>query len=488
MLFNTYIFVLLFLPLSLAGYYLLNRLNIQVAKAYLLGMSLWYYAYFNLSYLPIIVLSILINYGANRVIMKATSKRLRLAALVLALLINLGALFYYKYYDFFVSNINAVFGTGFLLKKLVIPLGISFFTFQQLSYVIDSYQGTVPDYNFLDYALFVTFFPQLIAGPIVTHDEIVPQFADTTKKRIIPENFSKGLMAFSFGLAKKVLLADTFGRVVTWGWGDIAALDSTNAILVMLAYTFQIYFDFSGYCDMASGIGLMFNIEIPMNFNSPYRSVTITEFWKRWHITLTRFFTRYVYIPLGGNRKGTARTYLNIFIVFLVSGIWHGANWTFWLWGALHGLFSLLTRAAKPVVSRIPRAIGWLITFIFVNITWIYFIAPSIGAANTVIRQIFAFNFGPVNPAVVEAFMLPEISALGRLLAGLGANLLGAAPWLPMAAFFAFGLFAVLFMKNTNERIDSFKPGAGISVASSLLLVASVFSLSEVSVFLYFNF
>ena len=219
-----------------------------------------------------------------------------------------------------------MFGTDFALRGVVLPLGISFFTFQQMSYVIDAYRGEVSQYNLLHYASFVSYFPQLVAGPIVTHDELIPQFLDEEKKRFRWESFSPGLFLFAMGLGKKVLVADLFGRAANWGFGNIAALDSTNAILVMLAYTFQVYFDFSGYCDMANGLGRMMNLELPVNFDSPYKAATITEFWDRWHKTLTRFFTRYIYIPLGGNRRGRLRTYLHVMIVFLVSGIWHGAH------------------------------------------------------------------------------------------------------------------------------------------------------------------
>ena len=197
------------------------------------------------------------------------------------------------------------------------------------------------------YASFVTFFPQLIAGPIVTHDELIPQFIDEKKKRINWDNIAKGIYIFTIGMFKKVILADTFGNAVNWGFQNIAELDTSNALIVMLAYTMQIYFDFSGYCDMALGIGKMLNIELPLNFNSPYKALRITEFWDRWHITLTRFLTKYVYIPLGGNRRGRLRTYFNILIVFLISGIWHGANWTFILWGGVHGVFVILTRHFK---------------------------------------------------------------------------------------------------------------------------------------------
>ncbi|MEG1524370.1 MAG: MBOAT family O-acyltransferase [Clostridia bacterium] len=412
-------------------------------------------------------------------------KHVRLAFLILAILLNIGVLFYFKYYGFFIENINKLFGQSFTFENLVLPLGISFFTFQQLSYVIDSYSGTVPQYGFVDYALFVTFFPQLIAGPIVTHDEIVPQFADLSKKSLNYDNLARGMMAFAFGLAKKVLIADIFGNAVNWGFSNTMILDTTNTILVMLAYTIQIYFDFSGYCDMAIGIGLMFNIDIPMNFNSPYKALTITDFWKRWHITLTRFFTRYVYIPLGGSQKGIIRTYLNIFLVFLVSGLWHGANWTFVLWGVLHGVACILTRIFSKPIKKLHPAFNWLFTFGFVNVTWIYFRASSIGEANGIIKNLAELDFGAINQELVNCFNLFEFKSILDIL---HVDWLNGYPYLFMVLFYAFAFVAILTMKNTTERIKSFRPTVIMAILCVTLMAWSIISFSSVSTFLYFNF
>lgn len=338
MLFNSYIFVLCFLPVCITGWFALNHIKkFVLAELFLLGMSLWFYGFFNMDYLYIIIISMLFNYAVYKVLLRYDSWYVRNTALVVAVFFNIGLLFYFKYYDFFVENINYVFRSDFTLHYLVLPLGISFFTFQQLSFIIDTYKKEVGNYNFLTYALFVTYFPQLIAGPIVTHDELVPQFADESRKALNWSNLSRGFYLFVLGLAKKVLIADTFGNAANWGFANISELDSVNAVLVMLSYTIQIYFDFSGYSDMAIGIAKMMNIDLPINFNSPYKSLTITEFWDRWHITLTRFFTKYIYIPLGGSRKGKIRAYINTIIIFLISGLWHGANWTFIVWGGYTG-------------------------------------------------------------------------------------------------------------------------------------------------------
>ncbi len=243
--------------------------------------------------------------------------------------INLGILFFFKYFDFFLTNINKLFSQSFSYLNIILPLGISFYTFQQISYVADVYKGNAQAYNFIDYALFVTFFPQLIAGPIALHTEMVPQFQNKKNYAINTDNLAEGIYDFSCGLAKKVLIADKLGQAVDAGFASIENLTTGTAWIVMLAYTLQIYLDFSGYCNMADGIAKMFNFTLPVNFNSPYRSKSIPEFWQRWHMTLGRFLRQYIYFPLGGNRKGKFRTYLNTLVVFLISGLWHGANWTF---------------------------------------------------------------------------------------------------------------------------------------------------------------
>lgn len=400
------------------------------------------------------------------------------------LLMNIGIIIYYKYYAFFIENINFVFKTDYPVIRLLLPLGISFFTFQQVSFLIDSYKGKVPNYALLDYALFVTYFPQLIAGPIVLHNELVPQFADSKKKHFNSCNFSQGIYAFAFGLAKKVLLADSFGKIVDWGFSNITSLGFTNGWLVMLAYTFQIYFDFSGYCDMATGIGKMMNIDLPINFSSPYKANNIVDFWKRWHMTLTRFFSTYVYIPLGGNRKGKVCTYLNIFLVFLVSGLWHGANWTFVAWGAVHGFASLLTRRFKSIIDRWHPAFQWLSTFIFVSLTWILFRAESISQALVFYKQLFGMKMQAINAIVLRAFRFPEFSLLLRKIPIVGKYLLSNITYIA----FLFALLASINMKNTNERIMNFKPNIIKSIFTAGLMFWCVVSLSGVTSFLYWNF
>ncbi len=477
MLFNSYVFMLAFLPLTLLIYFLLGRLpeRIQLNKLFLVLASFVFYGYNNPSYVPIIVCSILVNYALSQLMLRAEKKAVRLPLMLLGLLLNLGVLFYFKYHDFFAENMNAFLGTSWTLYHLALPLGISFFTFQQLSYVIDSYRRTVPRYNILDYALFVTFFPQLVAGPIVLHSEIVPQFADKKNRHFNFDNFAPGLYAFALGLFKKVIVADTFGIAVEAGFADALSLNTAEAWFVAIGYTLQLYFDFSGYCDVATGVGLMFNIKIPLNFNSPYKSLNIREFWQRWHITLSRFLTNYIYFPLGGNRKGTLRTYVNLMVVFLASGLWHGAGWLFLLWGLMHGVASVLYRIFRRQYDDLHPALQWILTFGFVIVAWVFFRATSMADALAIIKSMLMMDFGPIRSSITSAFALP-----GGIRPGYNAIF--------MMAWYVLSLFACLGMKNTYEKTMAFKPTIWNALMTVVLILYVTLSLSNVSVFLYFNF
>ena len=477
MLFNSYVFMLAFLPLTLLVYFLLGRLpeRIPLNKLFLVLASFVFYGYNNPNYVPIILTSILVNYALSQMMLSSERKLIRLPLMLLGLGLNLGVLFYFKYHDFFASNMNAFFGTNWALYRLALPLGISFFTFQQLSYVIDSYRRTVPRYNILDYALFVTFFPQLVAGPIVLHSEIVPQFADSKNRHFNFDNFAPGLYAFALGLFKKVIVADTFGIAVEAGFADALSLNSVEAWFVAIGYTLQLYFDFSGYCDVATGVGLMFNIKIPLNFNSPYKSMNIREFWQRWHITLSRFLTSYIYFPLGGSRKGMVRTCINLMIVFLASGLWHGAGWLFLLWGLMHGAASVLYRIFRKQYDALHPALQWIMTFGFVIIAWVFFRATSMADAMAIVKSMFMMDFGPIRNSITSAFALP-----GGIRPGYNAIF--------MMAWYALSLLACLGMKNTYEKTMAFKPTLINAFMTVILILYVTLSLSNVSVFLYFNF
>ncbi|MCR4648704.1 MAG: MBOAT family protein [Lachnospiraceae bacterium] len=511
MLFNSYIFILIFIPLCLIGYFLFNHIKqYTVAQCFLLGMSLWFYGYFNIKYLAIIVASILINYILYILIgrFRETSKGKIFTFLGIA--VNLGILGFFKYTDFFLDSINHVFKTNIPLLHILLPLGISFFTFQQISFIADTYKGEVKKYSFIHYASFVAFFPQLIAGPIVTHDELITQFLDESKKKFDPFNFSKGLFMFTIGLSKKVLIADVFGSVVNYGYVAPERLNTLSAWIVILSYTFQIYFDFSGYCDMAVGLAKMFNLDLPINFNSPYKSATIEDFWDRWHMTLTRFFTRYVYIPLGGNRKGKARTLLNVFIVFLLSGFWHGAGWTFVIWGMMHGILVILTKLIrKPLdkfngifsgfsyaelpkripdlfaefLKKIPGMITWIPTFFLVNMTWVFFRAESVKDALFMLKKAFTLNTTPLDTILINAFKTKEITQLMNF-TGLEYKF----PNLPAYAFILLAFVIAVALPNSKKMFDKFKPNVLTLIFTIVFFTWSFLSLSGVSTFLYFNF
>lgn len=471
MLFNSFVFIFAFLPLCLMLYFGLNKLGYyQVAKGVLVTFSLYFYAYFNISYLPIIITSILVNYSIGRLLSASTFQIRRKLFLWLGVGFNVGLLGYFKYYDFFITNLNVVFQTNHALKHILLPLGISFFTFQQLAYIIDNYRKSVIIPNFLDYCNFVTFFPQLIAGPIVLPREVLPQFENPKNRLIRYKNLFDGLYIFSIGLAKKVLIADSIVVFVNAGFsGVFNHLTIAEAWLVSLSYTFQLYFDFSGYCDMAIGIGRMFNIRLPQNFNIPYVSQNFQDFWKRWHMTLNRFLSQYLYFPLGGSRKGEVRTYTNTLIIFLVSGLWHGAGWTFVIWGFLHGIGVVTNRLWKKTGYILPRLLAILTTFFFVNILWILFRADNVAQAHVIIQSMFDNT---------DLILRPEFKSRLWSIFPNRVNFI----LLIMAALFSF------FGPTTYQYMSKKRHYVAKSIIIIILLISCIFLLSRISTFLYFNF
>lgn len=462
MLFNSFEFIFVFLPIVFILYFALTKIHPIGGMLLLLAASLFFYAWWNPAYLGLLVSSILVNYSVGTGMMKGTRHRKFL--LVLGILFNVGLLGYFKYTDFFIENVNALVGTNFQLLHLLLPLAISFYTFQQIAYLVDIYKGKVEDNRFINYAVFVSFFPQLIAGPIVHHSEVMGQFADSSKKRMHAENIAKGLFIFSLGLFKKVAIADTFAVWANEGYANVGALTTSEAWMTSLAYTFQLYFDFSGYSDMAIGLALLFNIALPINFNSPYKAVSIQDFWRRWHITLSRFLTAYLYIPLGGSRKSIPRTYVNIFIIFFVSGIWHGAGWTFVIWGTLHGLAMIVHRFWSQKGFRLPMLIAWFITFQFVNATWVFFRALTVEDALIVLNK------------------MADISAITEPLAVFSAQPSELAIYTLGAAVLAF------FVKNSFAWMQDLKPNPAYALLAGGMFLYVALKLQQVSEFLYFNF
>lgn len=487
MLFNSYIFIFLFFPLTFLGYYGLNYIRKErAALSFLLVMSLLFCGYGNIYYPITLIISILINFGIASIIFKISDHHQKQLLLGLGITLNAGILLFLKYYNFFIQNINTLFQARLPLLELILPLGISFYTFQQISYLVDVYRGECDKYSFLDYALYISLFPKLTQGPIAHHSEIIPNLHHPEGHKINYENLCKGIYAFALGLAKKVLIADSFAKVVNVGYGNIHELNTPSAALVIVCYSLQIYFDFSGYCDMACGIGSMLNIKLPVNFNSPYKAESISDFWDRWHMTLTRFFTRYLYIPLGGSRRGKARTYLNTMIVFLVSGLWHGANWTFLLWGALHGIVMVIEKMTNISSLKLPRWMKIGITFLLVTFAWSLFRADSIQDARLLWQQLFHGGFGSLYQPITDTFQdLVEISVLYRV--GLG-KVMSSYPWLAVTTFTLLTLVGCFTMKNTQEKMAHLTLSSKKLLTVVVLLFWSILSLSEITEFLYFNF
>ncbi|PHS55792.1 MAG: membrane-bound O-acyltransferase family protein [Sulfurimonas sp.] len=489
MLFNSYEFIFVYLLITFFIYFYLNHKRLtEASKAFLVFSSLFFYSWWNVSYLPIILSSILFNYViGNSLVKEKKSKFSKKALLTFGIILNIALLAYFKYTDFLINNFNFIFNTNSELLHLVLPLAISFFTFQQIAYLVDSYRQETKEYNLLNYALFVTFFPQLIAGPIVHHKEMMPQFEKIKNKVKNYKNISAGLFIFSIGLFKKVVIADSFAVWATSGFDIATTLNLFEAWATSLSYTFQLYFDFSGYTDMAIGLALLFNIKLPINFNSPYKATNIQDFWRRWHITLSRFLKDYIYIPIGGNKKGGYITYSNLMITFLLGGLWHGAAWTFVFWGFLHGCALVIHRIWGKLGLKLWTWLAWLITFNFINITWVFFRAKGWEDAIKVISSMFSFdNVVLPNQLSVKLVFLKQYGIeFGNFLQNLTSN--GTESKILIVSLMFILLFTLL-NKNSNQILKSFNPTKSTALLSILFLVISILKFNEYSEFLYFRF
>lgn len=406
MLFSSPEFIFYFLPIVFVSYLLLVRWGGKSASgAFLAAASLFFYAWWKPIYLPLILASIGVNYALTRffLVNPELSIGRRKLWLTVGIVFNLGLLGYFKYSWFVVETAAAIVGSDFRIEPLLLPLAISFFTFQQIAFLVDAWKGEVKEFRFSNYVLFVSFFPQLIAGPIVHHREMMPQFEDEKRARWPGwQNLEQGLRIFLIGLGKKLILADSLAIYANAGWGDANELQLWAAWATTLCYTFQLYFDFSGYSDMALGAARFFGIHLPINFNSPYKARNIQDFWSRWHMTLSRWLKEYLYIPLGGNRKGSLLTYRNLFLTFLLGGIWHGAGWTFVIWGALHGVGCIVHRFWSKLGKTIPLPIGWVMTFFYVHIGWVFFRASNVGDAWAMLKAMFGLNGVEAIPPMTE--------------------------------------------------------------------------------------
>ena len=478
--YSTYLFILVALPLTVCGYYLFARLGRKAANLFLIGASLCLYAYGGWKGLLWLCVSI----GVNSLLLPAMKrwKKGTKALLWLGIAFHVGLLFVFKYLNFAAQTVNLMLRTAIYPPSLALPLGISFFTFQQIAYLVDASRGQREGDSFLDYVLYVVYFPKLIMGPIAPAEDLIPQFHQESRLRFRQEQFSAGMQQFTFGLFKKAVLADTFASAAVFLTMEEAS--ALELILMMLAYTFQIYFDFSGYSDMALGFSRMLNIDLPMNFDSPYKALSIRDFWKRWHMSLTAFLTRYIYFPLGGSRKGKARTYLNTIIVFLISGLWHGASFGFVLWGLLNGLLSVFERMTEQYRKYIPKVLQWLLTFGVINVLWLLFQNGSTTEWIGRLTKILAFADTNICSGFYERFLTPEIQLLLRLLR-LDMGLL----WVRRAVlglFYGGSLLLCLVPENTCRR--EYGMTARSAILTALLLVFCLTCLSKNAVFVYNQF
>jgi len=515
MLFNSYFFIFVFIPVTLIVFFTLGRGKEQrAAIAWLVAASLFFYGWWNPVYLGLIMASILFNFTIGAVVGGQREGGVKKSVLSFGIAANLSVLAYYKYAVFFLANLSAALGSVYSVGDIILPLGISFFTFTQIAFLVDAYRGEAREYKFLHYALFVTYFPHLIAGPVLHHKEIMPQFGHSSIYRFDALNFSAGLTYFVLGLFKKAVIADNIAGFST----PVFAAAATGAPLSILdawggalAYTFQLYFDFSGYSDMAIGLALIMGVRLPLNFDSPYKAVNIIDFWRRWHMTLSRFLRDYLYIPLGGSHHGNGRRYANLMATMLLGGLWHGAGWNFIAWGALHGSYLVINHAWHYARRKFGhdlkhstwwgRGLAILVTFLAVVVGWVFFRADSFFTAERMMSTMFTASLSGVTPVYADII---QASQLAKWLGLLGVK---PAPGLLLATALSVLTAITFFMPNTQQIMGRYywaphksaetsPPGVtgrwapnrvwalGIAVAA----VWALLGLTEVSEFLYFQF
>ena len=490
MLFNSFPFFAVFLPLALLGYFLLSKKSLRLSIVFLLVASVGFYCYWDLAYLPLLAGSIVVNFTLGGAISRHKEGGAERAAgnwLAAGVIVNLIVLVFFKYFDFLLINLAQLFDVPAEPLGVKLPIGISFFTFTQIAYLVDCRQGKVKETKPENYGLFVTYFPHLIAGPILHHKEMMPQFDQPVSHVFSRGRLAVGMLFFTLGLFKKVVLADGVSRFVGPVFDlHFAHLSALEAWAGALAYTFQLYFDFSAYSDMAYGLSYMFGIILPINFNSPYKSLSIIEFWRRWHITLSTFLRDYLYIPLGGNRKGGLQRYVNLFITMLLGGLWHGANWTFLVWGALHGSYLVVNHALRRLLGErnniAVRVAGFVLTFLAVVVGWVFFRANSLHVALQVLQ---AMCGGTLTPDMAGAWLGNQrIMDLGHCLAWLAGC--AAICFLLPNAYQLLGRGLLLRHEaRLNRSGGAFLLGGLLALSLLLLAVSETRGVSE---FLYFNF
>ncbi len=515
MLFNSAQFLFLFLPVLLLVFFWLGRMSHRMAAAWLMAGSLFFYGWWNPVYLGLLLASILFNYVVGVGLARGNEAGWRKPLLAFGVIGDLALLGYYKYANFFIETSNTLLGNSYALTEIILPLGISFFTFTQIAFLVDAARGEVKDFDFMHYGLFVTYFPHLIAGPVLHHKEMMPQFGKASTYRFNPEYLTVGLTIFALGLFKKVVLADGIAPYAAplFSAAEQGELPGFfQAWGGALAYTLQLYFDFSGYSDMAIGLSYMIGVRLPLNFNSPYKAVNIADFWRRWHMTLSRFLRDYLYIALGGNRRGRMRKYINLLVTMLLGGLWHGAGWTFVVWGGLHGVYLVIHQAWQAWRVRLGHDMsrnsllgqwaGVMLTFTAVVVAWVFFRAQTLDGALNILR-----GMGGINGVSLPDAFVYRIGPLAAWLADKGVVFTpgGGRDFVMNYVWVAALLPVVFLVPNTQQIMRSFRPalgqraeGAGSGHAwaadwrwgcvMALVLAAGLLSLTRPSEFLYFQF
>jgi len=509
MLFNSFPFIFAYLPVAFLGFFWIARQNHRLAAVWLALVSLFFYSWWNPKFVLLLLASVLFNYGAGYLIGHARVTGKSKPLLACSIVANLLLLGVFKYTNFFILTANRI-GAHFALFELVLPLGISFFTFTQIAYLVDTHRGLAREYNFIDYLLFVTWFPHLIAGPVLHHKQMMPQFSLPGTYRPNADSVAVGLTLFSLGLFKKVVLADQFALYANPIFA--AAAQGGHPMLLeawigALAYTLQLYFDFSGYSDMAIGLSRLFNIKLPLNFNSPYKATNIIDFWRSWHMTLSTFLRDYLYIPLGGNRKSPARRQLNIMITMLLGGLWHGAGWNFVLWGGMHGLYLVINHGWRTLIGKesstrggVARFSGLLVTFAAVVIAWVPFRATNFGATINMWSGMAGIS-GVSLPLLLKNYIGDFFGSTVQFSSGVG--LVTTPVIIEISAWFCLGLSIVWLLPNTQQWLVNFapawdtvksdsrfiwKPTSRYAVMIGAIFGTGLLCLNRVSPFLYYQF
>lgn len=520
MLFNSPEFIYLFLPIVLLGFFLIARASHRLAAVWLASASCFFYGWWNPAYLALLGASIAFNYSMGIMLARESARpeqQRRLALLVFGVGANLLLLAYFKYFNFFMESARVVLDANWHFDEIILPLGISFFTFTQIAFLVDAWRGEAKEFNFVHYGLFVTYFPHLIAGPVLHHREMMPQFGRAETYRLDWENIAVGLTIFAFGIFKKVVLADgvaPHANAVFQAAADGESLTLLDAWGGSLAYSMQLYFDFSGYSDMAIGLSRMFGVNLPLNFNSPYKALSISDFWRRWHMTLSRFLRDYLYIALGGNRYGRLRRYGNLLVTMVLGGLWHGAGWTFVVWGTLHGVYLVVNHAWRKLMEllglkhtprRWSRAMAWLVTFMSVVVAWVFFRADSIATAFSILHAMVGGNGLVLPPEWVNGLHWRAVQLLSAAGVPTG-KLFG--EFADLLSWVTVGMLLIVATRapNTQEIMAGFGPALDFTrqphersrlafridaswlVVTVILLAAALTRGEAISEFLYFQF